>query len=186
MLYLDLPTLEEFKRLSKARADACVSMCLPTTPVSQETQASRIELGNLLKVAVAQLTDASFDKRRLGSIRRHIEGVIGDVRRVPVAGMSSGTADQLYLALRVAAVEDYLDQAEPMPFIADDLFINFDEKRAAAGFRVLNELAKKTEVLFFTHHEHLLDVARKTLGVSVCTGTLPAVAGAAPLRSEAA
>jgi uncharacterized protein YhaN len=54
--------------------------------------------------------------------------------RVPVAGMSSGTADQLYLALRIAAVEDYLDHAEPMPFIADDLFINFDDKRAAAGF----------------------------------------------------
>jgi uncharacterized protein YhaN len=42
-----------------------------------------------------------------------------------------------------------------MPFIADDLFINFDDKRAAAGFQVLNELAKKTQVLFFTHHQHL-------------------------------
>ncbi len=51
--------------------------------------------------------------------------------------------DQLYLALRVAAIEDYLDHAEPMPFIADDLFINFDDKRAAAGFRVLSELEKR-------------------------------------------
>lgn len=115
-----------------------------------------------------------------------LAGIRHDGRRVPVGGMSTGSADQLYLALRIAAIEDYLDHAEPMPFIADDLFINFDEKRAAAGFRVLNELAKKTQVLFFTHHEHLLDVARKTLGVSVCTGTLPAVTGAATLRSEAA
>ena len=91
--------------------------------------------------------------------------------------MSAGTADQLYLALRVAAIEDYLDHAEPMPFIADDLFINFDDKRAAAGFRVLNELAKKTQVLFFTHHEHLLDVARNTLGTLVPTVVLPAVIG---------
>jgi uncharacterized protein YhaN len=63
-----------------------------------------------------------------------------------------------------------------MPFIADDLFINFDDKRAVAGFQVLNELAKKTQVLFFTHHEHLLDVARKTLGASVSTIALPAIA----------
>jgi uncharacterized protein YhaN len=94
--------------------------------------------------------------------------------------------DQLYLALRVAAIEDYLDHAEPMPFIADDLFINFDDKRSAAGFRVLNELAKKTQVLFFTHHQHLLNVAQGALGTSVATVTLPAAAEPAPIQSEAA
>jgi uncharacterized protein YhaN len=107
----------------------------------------------------------------------HLVGVRSDGRRVRLAGMSTGTADQLYLALRVAAVENYLEHAAPMPFIADDLFINFDNKRAAAGFRVLNELAKKTQVLFFTHHQHLVDVARTTLGPLVPTVVLPAVTG---------
>jgi uncharacterized protein YhaN len=46
---------------------------------------------------------------------------------VRVGGMSTGTADQLYLALRVASVEDYLDRANALPFVADDLFINFDD-----------------------------------------------------------
>jgi uncharacterized protein YhaN len=116
-----------------------------------------------------------------------LAGIRDDGRRVAVAGMSSGTADQLYLALRIAAVEDYLDHAEPMPFIADDLFINFDDKRAAAGFRVLGELAKKTQVLFFTHHEHLLEVARKALGVPITGATLPAAAASPPTpQSEAA
>ena len=86
---------------------------------------------------------------------------------VLVAGMSSGTADQLYLALRIAAIEDYLDRADALPFVADDLFVNFDDQRAAAGFRVLGELARKTQVLFFTHHSHLLDIARETLGGSI-------------------
>ena len=85
---------------------------------------------------------------------------------VPVSGMSSGTADQLYLALRVAAIEDYLDRADALPFVADDLFINFDDDRAAAGFRLLGELSQKTQVLFFTHHQHLVEIARKTLDVS--------------------
>jgi uncharacterized protein YhaN len=137
----------------------------------------------------AVLTSGSFETLQL-EFDEHdnvqLAGIRRDGKRVPVGGMSTGSADQLYLALRIAAIEDYLDHAEPMPFIADDLFINFDEKRAAAGFRVLSELAKKTQVLFFTHHEHLLDVARKTLGVSVCTGTLPAVTAGAALRSEAA
>ena len=39
-----------------------------------------------------------------------------------------------------------------LPFLADDLFVNFDDERSEAGVRVLAELAKSTQVLFFTHH----------------------------------
>ena len=97
----------------------------------------------------------------------HLTGVRPGGGIVPVSGLSTGTADQLYLALRVASVEDYLERADGLPFVADDLFINFDDKRAAAGFTVLQELAQKTQVLFFTHHQHLVDIARETLGNSV-------------------
>lgn len=81
--------------------------------------------------------------------------------------MSTGSPDQLYLALRVASIEDYLDKANPLPFLADDLFINFDDDRAAAGFRLHARLAEKTQVLLFTHHAHLVQIARNTLGASV-------------------
>ena len=81
--------------------------------------------------------------------------------------MSTGTADQLYLALRVASVEDYLERANALPFVADDLFINFDDARAAAGFEVLGQLSTKTQILFFTHHQHLVEIAKATLGASV-------------------
>lgn len=83
---------------------------------------------------------------------------------VPVDGMSDGTRDQLYLALRLAAVERYVGDAEPLPFVADDLLVNFDDDRAAAAFSVLEELGRSTQVLFFTHHSHLCSVARSRLG----------------------
>jgi uncharacterized protein YhaN len=94
----------------------------------------------------------------------HLVGVRPDGSAIPVSGMSTGSADQLYLALRVAAVEDSLDHGTPLPFIADDLFINFDDDRAAAGFKVLGDLAKKTQVIFFTHHQHLVSVAERAIG----------------------
>lgn len=99
--------------------------------------------------------------------RANLIGVRPDGAAVPVPGMSTGTADQLYLALRIGSVADYLDRAPPLPFIADDLFINFDEERATAGFRVLGQLGTATQVLFFTHHKHLVDIARATLGATV-------------------
>jgi uncharacterized protein YhaN len=56
-----------------------------------------------------------------------------------------------------------------LPFVADDLFINFDDDRAASGFEVLSGLAQKTQVLFFTHHQHLLNVANRATGAEVPT-----------------
>lgn len=100
-----------------------------------------------------------------------LAGVRSDDTVVPVDGMSEGTVDQLYLALRVAAVEDAVRGGVRLPFLADDLFINFDDGRAAAGFKVLAELARSTQVLFFTHHEHLAEVANRALApakISVC------------------
>jgi uncharacterized protein YhaN len=140
----------------------------------------------------AVLTGGSFQALKLefdDDDNVALAGIRQDGRRVAISGMSDGTTDQLYLALRIAAIEEYIERAEPMPFIADDLFINFDDERAAAGFRVLDELARKTQVLFFTHHEHLLNVARRTLGASISTVTLPAIARPAepgPVHSEAA
>ncbi len=83
---------------------------------------------------------------------------------VDIDGMSEGTRDQLYLALRLAALELHLVQSIPLPFIADDLFINYDDVRAKAGLEALAELSKMTQVIFLTHHEHLVPVAQEVFG----------------------
>jgi uncharacterized protein YhaN len=86
---------------------------------------------------------------------------------VPVEGMSDGTADQLYLALRLAGLQDYLERNEPIPFIVDDILIKFDDDRAVAALGALGRLSEQTQVIFFTHHRHLLELARKTVDASV-------------------
>lgn len=92
-------------------------------------------------------------------------GMLDDGRTmVEVGAMSEGTTDQLFLALRLAAVERSVASATKLPFLADDLFVNFDDERSEAGFRVLAELAKSTQVLFFTHHPHLVAIASEVVG----------------------
>lgn len=68
MLYVDQPTVEEIAALNVARTDACVSIYVPTTPLTQHIGASRIEYGNLVKNALGQLNEAAFDKRRLSQL----------------------------------------------------------------------------------------------------------------------
>lgn len=87
-----------------------------------------------------------------------------DGKHVDFDGLSDGTGDQLFLSLRLAAVEMQLQHAQPLPFIADDLFINYSDNRAAQGFKALSDLATKSQVIYFTHHDHLVDVAHKTIG----------------------
>ncbi len=90
----------------------------------------------------------------------------GGMETVPVGGMSEGTADQLYLALRLAGLEDYLDANEAMPFIVDDILVKFDNERAAAALEVLAELSDRTQVVFFTHHPHLTAIAAARIAPS--------------------
>jgi len=83
---------------------------------------------------------------------------------VEVGAMSEGTTDQLFLSLRLAALEQSVNAGINLPFLADDLFVNFDDGRAEAGFKVLAEVARSTQVLFFTHHAHLAGIAKSVVG----------------------
>ena len=85
---------------------------------------------------------------------------------VEVGGLSDGTRDQLYLALRLSSLERYATLNEPMPLVLDDVLIHSDDARAEAALGVLGEIAKTTQVLFFTHHARLVELARRALGES--------------------
>ena len=133
----------------------------------REKQAPLLERAGVL---FATLTQGAFSALRVEYDDRdqpHLTGLRRNAEQVPVPGLSTGTADQLFLALRLASVEDYLERAPGMPFVADDLFINFDDERSSAGFDVLGQLATKTQVLFFTHHRHLVEIAQARLGSAV-------------------
>lgn len=78
MLYLDLPTTDDLIDLARQRNDIGVSIFLPTTPVSSETEADRILLKSLGKEAIDQLDAAGADKRRVGDLVEELDDLIDD------------------------------------------------------------------------------------------------------------
>lgn len=68
MLHVDLPTSDQLKRLIEERADACVSIYLPTHAHTQHTDVDRLELRRLTEEALDQLRAKGFDTRRLAAI----------------------------------------------------------------------------------------------------------------------
>ncbi len=85
----------------------------------------------------------------------------GEERLVPQ--LSDGTRDQLYFALRLAAIEEALGRNGPMPVVLDDVLVNFDDNRARAALRCLAALAESGQVLLFTHHRHIISLAEEVL-----------------------
>ena len=96
-----------------------------------------------------------------GAPRLAAIGAGGDERAV--AELSEGTRDQLYLALRLAAIEEAFARHGPVPVVLDDVLVNFDDDRAAAALAVFAALAERAQVLLFTHHRHLVELAQATL-----------------------
>lgn len=78
MLHLDLPTFDELTALAMQRTDIAVSIYLPTTPVSLETDADRIRLKNLAKEAIEQLQAAGADKRRVLALSEELDDLVED------------------------------------------------------------------------------------------------------------
>jgi len=124
------------------------------------SKASTIFNGLTMNSFSRLLVDSEGDTPRLFGVRPSRE-------QVDVTGMSEGSRDQLYLALRLAALELQIDQGVSMPLIADDLFINFDDRRTAAGLKVLGDLSRNMQIVFLTHHDHLVPLAKEVLGADL-------------------
>ncbi|MGR3805473.1 YhaN family protein [Marinibacterium profundimaris] len=87
-----------------------------------------------------------------------------DNRSVAASEMSKGTRFQLYLALRLAGYRDYSARGVALPFVADDIMETFDNTRTSAALGLLRELGRQGQALYFTHHEHVVELAREICG----------------------
>jgi uncharacterized protein YhaN len=111
----------------------------------------------------ARLTNGAFEGIKPDfdeKDRAILKGIRTGGEEVEIAGLSAGTRDQLFLALRLASLERQLAAAARVPLIVDDILINFDDQRSRATLAVLAEFAQQTQVLFFTHHPRLVELAR--------------------------
>ncbi len=119
--------------------------------------------------------------------------VTADGSRRRVQELSDGTREQLFLALRLAAIERHVATAEAVPVLFDDVLLESDDERAQRILAALAELATKTQVLVLTHHQHLVEIARATLPkrrldvieLSEATGTDPDIDAVPPVPTLA-
>jgi uncharacterized protein YhaN len=81
----------------------------------------------------------------------------GSVRR-GLGELSRGTAEQLYLCVRLALAGEYAQRSAELPLVIDDCLVNFDPQRQLAMARAIAAYATERQVLLFTCHPWVRDI----------------------------
>ena len=99
------------------------------------------------------LTDGRYDElvlaRDLSSKARSAD----DPTPRDTAYLSAGTADLLYLSVRLALCELTCPADDPCPLVLDDTLVNFDDARAKRAMALFREIAQHRQVILFPCHE---------------------------------
>jgi hypothetical protein len=121
-----------------------------------------VAIASAASLHFARLTRGSFDRVDFDAQRTSIvvtRAGSAETALEPPA-LSDGTRDQLWLAFRLALIEQHM-AAKRLPLVLDDVLVHFDPERATAALEAFAEFAKHTQVLMFTHDPGLVELARR-------------------------
>ena len=99
------------------------------------------------------LTDGRYDELVLARDLSAKARSADDPTPRDTAYLSAGTADLLYLSVRLALCELTCPADDPCPLVLDDTLVNFDDARAARAMALFREIAQHRQVILFTCHE---------------------------------
>ena len=99
------------------------------------------------------LTDGRYDELVLARDLSAKARSADDPTPRDTAYLSAGTADLLYLSVRLALCELTCPADDPCPLVLDDTLVNFDDARAKRAMALFHEIAQHRQVILFTCHE---------------------------------
>ena len=142
---------------------------LATEAIRRYRDAHRSDMMQATENIFTELTNGAYVK-----LQTQAEGAVEVLKAVDSAGtpkqvndMSKGTRFQMYLALRAAAYQQLCAEGTCLPFLCDDIFETFDEQRTESACRVLDRIGQTGQAIYLTHHQHVVDIARKVCGDNV-------------------
>lgn len=129
----------------------------------QEKQPQVLQLAS---VYFAKLTHGEYRRIVMTLGHKELKAEHKDAGLLDSGLLSRGTAEQLYLAIRLALAETMSSKVN-LPLFFDDLFVNFDEYRLHAALALLGELSSSRQIVMMTCHRHVAEAV---------AGSIPAAA----------
>ncbi len=147
-------TAEEEFHTQKAQYDA-LSLAVETLKEANNELQSRFSplLSETAGCIISRLTGGRYEKLAFDKTLDANAKTSDETVSRNILSLSAGTADQIYLALRLAVCALILPEENPCPLILDDALTNFDDTRAHLALDYLRELAQERQILLFTCHK---------------------------------
>lgn len=160
--------LEEELVRQQAEYDA-LRLSLDALQAANTTLQNRFspELGRRAAEIFADMTGSTWSHILLDR-EFHLSAESGsDPTRRSVQLLSAGTADQLYLAVRLAICEMILPPEQNPPLILDDALLTFDDARLSTTLDYLTRLGAQRQILLFTCQGREASLLRGRPGVHI-------------------
>ena len=150
-LRLRLGELEERRSTLQTEYDA-IATAMEVLALSYSTLQTRFSpaLGEAAASIFTNLTGGRYNKVLLDRSMTPSAQEPDQLSPHEAEQLSQGTADQLYLAVRLAICKMVLPAENEVPILLDDALVNFDDERMAAALDYLLELSAHQQVLLFT------------------------------------
>jgi uncharacterized protein YhaN len=103
-----------------------------------------------------QLTEGRYRRVLASPERASIQLESNQQMRIDSSLLSRGTAEQLYLCMRLALAREVAG-GNTLPLLLDDLFVNFDRRRLRSSAQLISGLSAERQIVLFTCHEHIRD-----------------------------
>lgn len=116
-------------------------------------------LNNNVSKIVRSITDCRYEELKVDEnfVLRTTDPYLKDI--VPISVLSGGTVDQMYLALRIALVQTIEKKSEKLPLIIDEILSQYDDARSLDTIRLLNEISRERQIIFFTCKSREIEMA---------------------------
>lgn len=111
---------------------------------------------------LAAVTGGRYHEVVVDPLTLAVNARLPDGEQVDALHLSHGTAEQIYLLLRVA-MTDVLGSDEPCPILLDDPTVHADTERTLALLGALHEVSRSRQVILFTQEDDVHDWARREL-----------------------
>ena len=152
-LRLELSGVEERRAAARERFEVlAVAEQLMARAQSFNEQARQPAVIQRASELFEMITDGRYARVHVPSDGSAFVVYDGDSRPRPSSELSTGTAQQLYLALRIALIETVGDVGVGLPVFMDDVLVNFDPERKRGAAQAIGHLATHRQVVLFTCH----------------------------------
>ena len=150
-LRLRLQSLEERRSVLQKEYDA-IALAMEVLALSSSTLQTRFSpaLGERAASIFTNLTGGRYNRVLLDRSMTPSAQQADQLSPHEAEQLSQGTADQLYLAVRLAICEMVLPSDKAVPILLDDALVNFDDQRMAAALDYLLEVSARHQILLFT------------------------------------